>query len=271
MYGIYLSFADFSIRKGVFGSEFVGFKWFAQFFRSEYFGRIFLNTVLLSLLNILFAFPFPIIFALMINEVNRKVFKKTVQTISYMPHFISTVIVVGIMVNIFSPSGGIVNRALMGMGIITEPINFFYKSSAFRPHYVGSESWQHYGWNSIIYIAALSSIDAQLYEAARIDGAGKWKQLWHVTLPGISNVIFTLLVLNFGSIMSVGFEKVLLMYKPITYETSDIIATYVYREGLLGGRLGYGSAVGLFNSVINLTLLIVFNTVSKRLSEASLW
>jgi putative aldouronate transport system permease protein len=271
MYGIYLAFADFSIRHGIFGSEFVGFQWFAKFFQSEFFGRIFINTVLLSLLNIVFAFPFPIVFALMINELNNKVFKKTVQTISYMPHFISTVIVVGIMVNIFSPSGGIVNQALKGMGIIDEPINFFYEAQAFRPLYVGSEIWQHYGWNSIIYIAALSSIDAQLYEAAKIDGAGKWRQLWHITLPGISNVIFTLLVLNLGSIMSVGFEKVLLMYKPSTFETSDIIATYVYREGLLGGNLGYGSAVGLFNSLINLVLLVVFNSVSKRLSEASLW
>ena len=271
MYGIYLSFADFSIRNGILGSEFVGLRWFRQFFSSVYFFRTLKNTVLLSLFNILFAFPVPVVFALLINEVKSKIFKRTVQTVSYMPHFISTVIVVGMMTMIFSPSGGIVNKALTSVGIIKSPINFFYEQAAFRPLYVGSEIWQHFGWSAIIYIAALSSIDAQLYEAAQIDGAGRWKRLWHITLPGIRSVIITLLVLNFGSMMSVGFEKVLLMYKPSTYETSDVISTYTYREGLLGGQLGYGTAVGLFNSLINLTLLIIFNRISRRVSEVSLW
>jgi hypothetical protein len=177
----------------------------------------------------------------------------------------------GIMNVIFSPSGGVINRMLTGMGITDSPVNFFYEPSAFRPLYIGSEIWQHMGWNSVIYIATLSSIDPQLYEAAQINGAGKWRRLRHVTLPGLRDVIVTLLVLNFDSMMSVGFEKVLLIYKPSTYETGGVISTYIYREGLSGGQLGYSTAVGLFNSAVNFILLIVFNRLSRRIGEVNLW
>ncbi len=270
MYGIYLAFTDFSIRAGILGSPFVGFKWFERFFTSVYFFRVLKNTVLLSTLTIVFTFPLPVAFALLLREVQNKAVRKAVQTISYMPHFISTVIVVGIMMNLFSPSGGIINRILTAFNLTDTPINFFYQAKYFRMLYIGSEIWQHFGWNSIIYIATILSIDPQLYEAAEMDGAGKWKQMLHVTLPGIRDVTVTLLILAFGSVMSVGFEKVLLMYNPATWETSDVIATYTYREGILGS-LGYGSAVGIFNSIINLILLIIFNSIARRVSEVSLW
>lgn len=271
MYGIYLAFTDFSIRAGILGSPFVGFKWFQRFFESIYFWRILKNTVLLSALTILFTFPLPIVFALLLREVKNTAVRKAAQTISYMPHFISTVIVVGIMTDLFSPSGGVINEVLMALGIFDSPVNFFYEAKYFRMLYIGSEIWQHFGWNSIIYIATILSIDPQLYEAAEMDGAGKWKQMLHVTLPGIRDVTVTLLILAFGSVMSVGFEKVLLMYNPATWETSDVIATFTYREGILAGELGYGSAVSIFNSVINLVLLVVFNCIARRVSEVSLW
>lgn len=271
MYGILLSFFDYSIRGGLFGSEFVGLKYFIEFFTGPYFWRLMKNTLLLNVLNILFTFPLPIVFALMLNEINNKFFKKFTQTVSYMPHFISTVIVVGIMTNMFSPTSGVVNKVLISLGVTDKEINFFLDPSWFRPLYIGSEIWQHFGWNSIIYLASLASVDSQLYDAAKVDGAGKWRQLWSVTLPGIANVTITMLILSLGSLMNVGFEKVLLMYDPATYSSSDVIATYTYREGIVGGQLGYGSAVSLFNSVINLALLVAFNKISKKVSEVSLW
>lgn len=271
MYGISISFTDFSLRKGILGSDFVGLKWFKQFFSSIYFGRILSNTVLLSVLGIIISFPIPIIFSLLLNEIKPGLFKKVTQTVSYMPHFISTVIVVGLMVNMFSPVNGVINKLLLGIGVIDKGINFFYEPSWFRPLYIGSEIWQHFGWNSIIYIAALSSIDYQLYEAAKIDGADNMRQLWSITLPSIAPVIVTMLILSFGSIMSVGFEKVLLMYNPATYSTADVISTFTYREGIINNNFGYGSAVGLFNSITNLILLIIFNKICQKVSDISLW
>lgn len=271
MYGILLAFFDYSIRGGLFGSTFVGLQYFQEFLTGPFFWRLLGNTLALSFLGILFKFPFPIVFALALNEVRLKWFKKGVQTISYMPHFVSTVIVVGIMTNMFSPTSGIINKLLLSMGIVKNPINFFYEAAWFRPLYIGSDIWQSFGWDSIIYLAALTSVDADLYEAAELDGAGRWKKMWHVTLPGIANVVITMLILSLGSLMSVGFEKVLLMQKETTYSTSDVISTYTYREGIVGGRLGYGQAVSLFNSVVNLVLLVTFNKIAKKASEVSLW
>lgn len=271
MYGVSFAFFDYSISSGLVGSEFVGWRWFEKFFSSYYFWRILKNTILLNLLNIIFTFPCPIVLALMLNSVRNKPYKKVVQTISYLPHFISTVIVVGMMRNLLSPTSGIVNNLLIRLGIVDKSINFFYEANWFRPLYIISEIWQHIGWNSIIYLSALSAIDTQLYDAAKIDGANYFQELFNVTLPGISSTIITLFVLSFGQIMNVGFEKVLLMYNPSTYSTSDVIATFTYREGILGSQLGYGTAVGLFNSLINIILIVIFNGISRKVSEISLW
>ncbi len=271
MYGVLFSFSDYSIRLGLFGSEFVGLSYFREFITGPYFWRLIRNTVLLNLMNLLFSFPFPIIFALLLNEVRSKALKRTIQTITYMPHFISTVIVVGIMCTMLSPSSGIINKILVNLGVLEEPVHFMYRSLWFRPLYVVSEVWQHFGWNSIIYLAALTGVDEQLYEAAELDGANRWKKLVHITLPAIMPTIVTMLILNIGSLMNVGFEKVLLMQDPSTYSVSDVIQTYVYREGLLGSKMGYSSAVNLFNSVINIALVVSFNKISRKVSEVSLW
>ncbi len=271
MIGLILGFKDYSSLDGIFGSEWVGGRWFAEFFQSPYFWRILRNTVLLSVLKIIFSFPVPLIFAILLNEVKQKTVKKTIQTISYMPHFISTVIVVEIMKNIFSPDNGLINEMLLRLKLIETEIDFFHDPKWFRGLYVGSEIWQNFGWDSIIYLASITSIDMQLYEAAELDGANRWQQTWHITLPGLKAIVITMLILTFGSIMGIGFEKVLLMYNPATYETSDVIATYVYRVGLVEDNIGYGVAVGLFNSVINLVLVLTFNKISKKISEVSLW
>lgn len=270
MAGIVLAFKDYSSVLGVFKSPGVGFRWFREFFESPYFFRVLKNTVLLSVFKIIFAFPIPVAFALLLNEVHNKAFKKTVQTVSYMPHFISTVIVVNILRELFSTTG-ILNNALINLKITDNGINFFYESAWFRPLYIGSEIWQNFGWDSIIYLASISTIDIQLYDAAELDGANRWKQTWHVTLPGLAPVIMSMLILAFGNVMSVGFEKVLLMYSPATYETADVISTYVYRVGIVEDNIGYGVAVGLFNSVVNLVLIILFNYFSKKFAEVSLW
>lgn len=270
MAGIVLAFKDYSSVSGIFGSEGVGFRWFVQFFESPYFWRILKNTVLLSVLKIVFSFPVPVAFALLLNEVRHKIFKKTVQTISYMPHFISTVIVVSILRELFS-STSVINNVLIQLGWIEDGINFFNESAWFRPLYIGSEIWQNFGWDSIIYLACISTIDTQQYEAAELDGANRWHKMIYITLPGLAPVIFTMLILALGNVMSVGFEKVLLMYSPATYDTSDIISTYVYRVGIVEDNVGYGVAVGLFNSVINMILIIVFNKISKKTAEVSLW
>ncbi len=271
MFGVLYSFTDYSVRKGLFGSEFVGLEYFKEFITGPYFGRLMRNTVVLNLVNLLFSFPLPIIFALMLNSIRKKAFTRTVQTITYMPHFISTVIVVGIMQTILSPSTGVLNKMMVNMGLIEESTNLFKNAEYFRSLYVISEVWQHFGWNSIIYLAALTSVDAQLYEAAELDGANGMQKMWHITLPSILPTIIIMLILNLGSLMNVGFEKVLLMQDPSTYSVSDVIQTYVYREGLVGSRMGYSSAVNLFQSVINLALVILFNKISERISEVSLW
>ena len=269
MFVTVMAFQDFSPGKGFLESPFVGLRWFREFFGSIYFERLMRNTILLNIYGLLWGFPIPIIFALLLNEVRDGPFKRVSQTVAYLPHFISVVVVVGLIYNFLSPNDGIINLMITRLG--GQPINFMGEPKWFRTLYIGTGIWQNFGWDSIIYLAALSSVDPQLYEAAKIDGAGKWRQLFNITLPAISTTIIILLIMNVGNIMNVGFEKVILMYSPATYETADVISTYVYRRGIMGSQFSFGAAVGLFNSVINFMLLIAVNRISRKVSEVSLW
>ncbi len=270
MAGIVLGFEKFTPKAGVFLSEWVGLKNFINFFGSYYFERLLKNTFLLSFFDLLFNFPAPIILALLLNEVGNKYFKKIVQTISYMPYFISMVVMAGIVID-FVASDGVITNALYAVGLIDERKNLLSVSGYFRTIYVATGMWQGLGYGSIIYLAALSGVDQELYEAARIDGAGRWRQTWHITLPGISATIVVMLILRMGQIMSIGMDKILLLYNPLIYETADVISTFVYRKGIQEADYGYSTAVGLFNSVINFALLLISNTVSRKFSETSLF
>ena len=269
MVGVVIAFKDYSIPRGIFGSEWVGFKWFIQFFQSFYFWRLIRNTLLLSTYTLVFAFPVPIFFALILNEMRALTLKRIVQTASYLPHFISLVIIVGIMVNFLSPNNGIINDIIRSLG--GEPINFMGSQKWFRFLYVGSHIWQHFGFGSIIYLAAMAGINPELYDAAEADGCSRLQKIYHITLPGIAPTIIILLILNLGRLLSVGFEKILLMYSPGTYEVADVIATYVYRRGILSGEYSFSAAIGMFGNVINLVFLVVFNRLARRFSETSLW
>ncbi len=268
MYGAIIAFLDYTPRLGVAGSDWVGLYNFKRFFNDIYFNRLISNTLLLSGYEILFGFPAPIILALLINEVRNKVFKNTVQTLTYLPHFISLIVVCG-MITDFSLSTGLFNDIIALLGGKRSPL--LQNPALYRTIYVLSGIWQQVGWGSIIYLSALSGVDSQLYEAAQIDGAGKWKQLVHVTLPGIAPTIIIMLILRIGRMMNMGYEKTILLYNPATYETADIISSYVYRIGLHDLDWSYSTAIGLFNSVINLILLLFSNTVSRKFSETSLW
>ena len=268
MYGVLMAFQNFSPRLGITGSEWVGFDHFVNFFNDVYFFRILKNTLVISFSSLIFGFPMPIIFALLLNEVRNKYFGKAVQTISYMPHFISLVVICG-MIKTFTADNGLITQLLLKVGIDTGTM--LADSKLFVPIYIISQIWQSTGWDAIIYLAAISGIDQELYEAAEIDGAGKWKQLFNITIPSIVPTIVILLIMRVGSIMSVGSEKILLLYNPGIYETSDVISTYVFRKGLLEFSWSYSTAIGMFNSVINMLLLIFANTVSKRATESSLW
>ncbi|MEG2584445.1 MAG: ABC transporter permease subunit [Oscillospiraceae bacterium] len=240
MYGIIIAFKDFTPINGIFGSKWVGFKHFIDFFQSADFGRILFNTLNISLNSLLWSFPAPIILALMINEVKSTKFKKTIQTITYMPHFVSLVVACGIITSFMSDSGLITNM-LYSMGFLDEKVNMLGQKEVFVPTYILSSIWQEVGWGSIIYLAALSGINMDLYEAASIDGAGRWRQLFSITIPSIMPTIIIMLILRIGSIMSVGFEKIILLYNPLTYETADVISTYVYRRGLMEFNFSYSS------------------------------
>ena len=269
MAGIVLAFQDYKMGRGVFGSDWVGFKWFIQFFESFYFWRLMRNTLLLSFYSIVFGFPVPIIFALMLNEMKVLPLKRVVQTVSYLPHFISLVIIVGMLVTFLSPNNGIINIVIKSLG--GEPINFLGLQSWFRPLYIGSGIWQHFGFSSIIYLAAIAGISQELYDAAEVDGASRIQRIRFVTIPGMAPTIIILLILNLGRALAVDWEKVLLMYTPATYEVADVIATYVYRRGIIDSKYGFGSAVGLFANVINLIFLVVFNRLARRFTDTSLW
>ena len=243
--------------------------WFEQFFTSIHFVRTVRNTLLLNLYGFFFNFTVPIIFALLLNEVHNRVFRRWVQTISYIPHFVSIVVVVGLINSMFNSENGLVNTVLGRMGMETVP--FLILPGWFRPLYIGSDIWQHFGWRAIIYLAALTAIDQEQYDAAWVDGANRWQQLRFITLPGIAPTIIILMILYVGQMMSVGFEKVLLMYGPGTYQTADVISTFVYRRGITGGDYSFAAAAGLFNSVINLVLILMVNRLSRQLTGTSLW
>ncbi len=269
MYGVIIAFKDFSPMKGIMGSAWVGLKHFIDFFSSADFGRILFNTIHISLSSIIFGFPMPIILALMLNEVHSSLAKRTVQTITYMPHFISLVVACGI-IKIFVADNGIITVLLSALGI-TERVNLLGVKEYFVPIYVISGIWQQIGWDSIIYLAALTGIHYELYEAAQIDGAGRWRQLFSITLPEIMPTIVIMLILRIGSVMSVGFEKIILLYNPLTYESADVISSYVYRRGLMEFNFSFSTAVGLFNSIINYALLIGANRISKAVNGAGIW
>ncbi len=269
MYGLQIAFKDFNPAFGFLGSEWVGLEHFIRFFDSYYFGRIIWNTISISLLSLLFAFPIPIMLALLVNEISSNKLKKVVQNVTYVPHFISVVVIVG-MLNLFlDPNGGFINTILNSLGI--EPIAFMERPEWFKSVLISSGIWQSAGWQSIIYIAALSGIDPQLYEAAKIDGASRLQRILHVSLPGLLPVIVILLILDIGNFMNVGFEKILLMQNNLNMEASDVIQTFVYRSGILNGNYSYSAAIGLFNSIINFALLILINHVAKKKAETSLW
>ena len=265
----YPSFKDYNLFRGVFGSDWVGLKHYRTFFQSRDMWILVRNTFLLGFYSLVFGFPAPILLALSLNEVRRTRFKRLVQTVSYLPHFLSNVIVASMVIMFLSPSTGLVNKMIEALGM--EAVNFMVKPGLFRPIYVISGIWQQMGFAAIIYLAALSSIPPELYEAAEIDGAGRMHRLWHVTLPGISETIVMLFILNTGTLMIIGFEKVFLLYNPAIYETADILSTYVYRIGLVGGNFSYAAAIDMFTSVVAMTFLLMANAMSRKFAGSSLW
>lgn len=268
MYGALIAFKEYQPELGVFGSPWVGFYQFKKFFDNPDFFRILKNTLTISISSIIFGFPAPIILALLFNELKLAKFKSSAQTISYLPHFISLVVVCG-LIKTFVSQGGIIHQLAVVFG--KKNVGLLSRPECFVPIYVLSDIWQGVGWGSIIYLAALSGIDQELYEAARIDGANKWRRVIHVTLPGIAPTIIIMFILRMGSLLSVGYEKIILLYNPLIYETSDVIASYTYRAGLQQQNWSYSSAVGLLNSVINFMIIMAANKISSEYSETSLW
>jgi putative aldouronate transport system permease protein len=270
MYGLQIAFKDFSLFKGIEGSTWVGLEHFKQFFEGPYFWRTLKNTLLLSLYQLLFAFPAPIVLALLLNEVRSRLFQKFVQTFTYLPHFISIVVVAGIVTNFLAPSTGVVNSILQLLG--GEKLYFLTKPEYFRTIYIISmDMWKEMGFGAIVYIAALAGVNPALYEAAKIDGANRFQQIWSVTLPSIIPTIAIMLILKIGQLMEAGYEAIILLYQPATYETADVISTYVYRSGLQEGQYDLATAVGLFNASVSLLLVITANRFSKKLTETGLW
>lgn len=268
MYGVIIAFKRYKPHLGIADSPWVGLQYFKGLFKDFYFMRGLRNTIILSTLSIFFSFPAPICLALLLNEVKNSKVKRIVQTITYMPHFIATMVVCGMIVS-FTQSGGLFNDIIAFFG--GQRSNLLIKAQYFYPIYIGSSIWQQMGWSSIIYLAALSNIDQEQYEAAKVDGANRLKQLWYITLPGLVPTIVMLLVLNMGSVLSVGFEKILLLYQPATYEVADVISTYTYRRGFIDANYSYSTAVGLFNSIVNIILIILSNKISKKLGQSGLF
>lgn len=268
MYGAQIAFRDFNPSRGITGSQWIGMENFQEFFNGIYFWRLIRNTVTISLLDVILGFPAPILLALMLNEVTSEKFKRFVQTMSYLPYFISVVVVVGLMIDFFARDG-LVNGILGLEG--PDRIGFLSNPNYYWALYVGSGIWQTFGYGSIIYLAAISGIDPQLYDAAKVDGAGRFRQLLNITLPGIAPTIITLFILRIGAMLSIGSEKTILLYNPLVYQTADIISSYVYRTGVLNGDFSLTAAVGLFNSLINFSLLLLANAISRRRSETSLF
>jgi putative aldouronate transport system permease protein len=275
MAGLVIAFKNYRITSGIFGSEWVGLYQFKSFFESYYFWPLLRNTLLLGFYSLLAEFFIPILFALLLNEIRFQPFKRTVQSISYLPYFISTVVIAGLTLSFLSPSTGIVN-VILKKGFGVEPVYFMGDPKYFRGIYVIMTTWKNYGWNAIIYLAALAGVDPQLYEAAEIDGANRRHKMLHVTLPALAPTIIIVLILNLGHILDVSFESVFLLYNPLLYDTADVIQTFVYRRGIVGGKTAlpnysFATAVGLFQSVINFAVLVLANRFAKSVSEYSLW
>ena len=266
--GNVIAFKDYKAARGIWESPWVGFKHFEAFFSSYYFGRLLRNTLLISLYGIIFSFPAPIILALLMNEMHSRRYKKAVQTITYMPYFISMIVICGMLMD-FLKMDGVLTSIFAALGMPNE--NYLMKPEAFRTIYIASDIWQNCGWNSIIYMAALSSIDQELYEAAAIDGAGRWKQTIHVTLPGLLPTIMILLIIRVGAVLNVGYEKIILLYNSSNAETSDVISSFVYRRGILEANFSYTTAVDLFNAAISFLLVIGANRFSRKATAYGLW
>jgi putative aldouronate transport system permease protein len=271
MYGVIIAFKNFSPRRGILGSEWAGLKYFIRFFSLNSFGVILRNTLILSAYQLAAGFPLPIILALVLNSCQYPRFKKIVQTVTYAPHFISIVVIVGMINVIFAPSYGLIASILHSLKLLEGPLPLLTNPGAFRHLYVWSGVWASLGWNSIIYLGALSSVDPALHESARVDGATKFQRIIYIDFPSILPTIIVLLILNCGSLMSIGFEKVFLMQNAINLPASEVIATYVYKTGITEGQYSMASAVGLFNSVVNFTILFAVNKIARRFSEYSLW
>lgn len=269
MYGVQIAFKNFQPARGISGSPWVGFDHFERFFNSYYFWDLLWNTLSISLYELAIGFPLPIILALAFNEIRNGIFKKSVQTITYAPHFISIVVMAGMIITFLSPSSGILIRMIEWVGL--QPANFLEDPAWFKTVYVLSGVWQSAGWGTIIYLAALSGVDPQLHEAAIVDGASRFKRVLHINIPTIIPTISILLILNVGNILGVGYEKILLLQNSLNMESSDVISTFVYRAGLVNNQLSFSTAVGLFNSVVNAILLITVNRIAKKTSDNSLW
>lgn len=269
LYGAIIAFKDFNITKGIIGSSWAGFRHFEYLFSLDKFWQVIGNTIIISLNRLVFGFPFPLIVALLLNEVRLAVFKKTVQTVIYLPHFISWVILGGLMVNLLTIDNGVVNNVIRALG--GTPVGFMSDESVFRQTLVFSMIWKEFGWNSIIYMAALAGVSPHLYEAAMIDGANRWRRMLHITLPCIRNTIIILLILRLGGIMEAGFEQIFVLYHPGVYSVADIIDTYVYRTGLSEGRFSLAAAVGLFKSMINFALLLIANKLARMMGEQGVY
>lgn len=271
MTGVQIAFKDFTLADGIWGSEWIGWAHFERFFNAYNFWDILKNTLVLSLLSLAFSFPLSICLALVLNEIQHKKLNSSLQTVFFAPHFISTVVVVGMLQAFLSPGTGIVNVLLQNLGVIEEGIYFTRLEEWFIPTYIISGLWQNMGWNAAIYLSALTAIDTELYDAAAVDGASKWQQLTRITLPCLMPTIVIQLILKCGHIMSVGYEKVLLMQTSTTLGVSQIISTFVYEKGIQSQQYDYATAIGLFNSVINLIMLLIVNRMAKKRSDVSLW
>lgn len=269
MYGIIIAFKDFNIFEGMAASPWVGWENFEKLFNSQAFARVFRNTLIISLYKIVFLFPLPIIMAILMNEIKNMIFKRGIQTVVYLPHFLSWVIVSGLFIDILSANGGIVNKMIESLG--GTKIAFFMNTDVFRSVLISSAGWKEVGWGMIIYLAAITTIDPQLYEAAKIDGAGRFRQIWHITVPGLVPIILLMFILRLGSILEAGTEQILVMYNSIVYEVADVIGTYVYRVGLGQQDYSFSTAVGLFDSVIGFILIITGNYLSRKFLQRGIW
>lgn len=269
MYGLIIAFQKFSIFKGISGSQWVGLQHFTKLFASEQFANVFRNTLLISVFKLVFLFPLPVILAILLNEMKGLLFKKVIQSVIYLPHFISWVIVSGLFLNLLSVNGGIINSMIVKLG--GEPIPFFMNKDYFRSLLVITSGWKESGWGTIVYLAAIAGIDINLYEAARIDGANKFRQIWHVTLPSIAPTVILMLILRLGSLLNAGTEQILVMYNPVVYDVADVIGTYVYRIGMGTSDYSFSTAVGLFESVVAFILIVSGNYLSRKFAERGIW